>query len=104
MTVSEKLLKRIKEHKQLSDMIPEDAECNRLFAGRNQRSSGAWSWVVVGPGSHVCYVASTETMTECLRSEHWDIYIDESGNYEIICSQKKGEVYQSVRRGVPSCV
>ena len=62
--MSEKLVSVLR---QAGFHVPDGASLRRTYAGRHQRSAGAWSWYLVDKDDRALPVGSAYRVSDCLR-------------------------------------
>lgn len=92
MTTSEKLLIRLREEfEDFSENIPLTEKPRRLYHGRNQRATGAWSWAVGGTKNcRDCY-GSQWSMNDMLKSPFISLFVEPGGDISILPEKSNNE-------------
>lgn len=71
MRKSERIIRRLTEQGHITAEQAEGAQVLRTYAGREQRSQGAWSWYLVDAQGVELFVGSDYTVTELLAADWW---------------------------------
>lgn len=82
----QKLIERLATECELD--VPEDVELRRTYAGYDQKSAGAWSWVLASV-SKPWQIAGFEALTIMLQHPYWDVSYNIHGDCELDSYKKK---------------
>lgn len=80
MTKFERLIARLRE---MGVEIPDGAQLRRTYAGRHQRSAGAWSWYLVDADGHELHIGSQISVTDLLKETTLHTWQDRLGDLHI---------------------
>ncbi len=73
MSLSERIVKRLREDHGLADRVPDGSTIKRTHAGRHMRAWGAWSWYLVSPTGRPVGYGSTFPASALAKCPHkWE--------------------------------